>query len=164
MRWQWVVGIALALLAAILFARDLRRADADPLRRPATLFVGALVVAMLAGTFGGRSLPNPWWLVLPAAVLAWEATRGWRKTPRCHRWEGGVAAWAVGLGTAAAGLGLPGAPNAALLAAAGAACLAGTALMAWSFRREPRSWRRDDSAHYERRDVAGRDAGKAHGP
>ena len=164
MRWQWVVGIALALVAVVLFARDLRRADVDPLRRPATLFVGSLVVAMLAGTFGGRSLPNPWWLMLPAAVLAWEATRGWRKTPRCHRWEGGVAAWAVGLGLAAVGLGLAEAPDAPFLAAAAAACAAGAALMAWSFHREPRSWRRDDHAHYERRDADARDAGRAPGP
>ena len=150
---QWVIGIVLAIAAVLLLARDLRRAGRDPLRRPTTMLAGALVVVLLAGTFGGRTLPNPWWLALPAAILAWEAVRGWRRSPRCHLREGGIAAWAAGLALAAAGLGFGGAAASPLVLAAAVACAAGTALMWRSHQREPRPWREGDREHYERRDV-----------
>jgi hypothetical protein len=142
----------LAFVALALLARELRRVDRDPLRRPLTLLAGSLVVVVLGGTIGGRALPDPWWLLLPAAVLAWEAARGWRRSPRWHLWESGVGAWAAGLVLAAVALALPAAATAPLLAAAAAACAIGTGLMVRSARREPRSWRRDDPDHYERRE------------
>jgi hypothetical protein len=153
MRWQWVVGVVLALAAVALLARDLRRAGSDPLRRPATLFMASLVVVVLAGTFGARQLPNPWWLLLPAGVLAWEAARGWRQLPRCRLREGGMAAWAVGLALTAVGLARGGSLAAALLGGAAAAFLLGAILVWRSRSREPQPWRGADREHYERRDA-----------
>ena len=144
------MGLVLALAAVALLARDLRRAGNDPFRRPVTLLMASLLVVVLAGTHGGR-LPDPWWLVLPASILAWEAVRGWRTLPRCHLREGGMGAWAVGLGLAGAGLGLGGAHTLPLLVAAGVACALGVFLMWRSRRREPRPFRADDPQHYERR-------------
>lgn len=79
----------------VLLARDLRRAWRDRLRRPITLLAAALLTVLLLGTLAGRAHPSPWWLLLPASILVWEVARGWRQTPRCHLWEGGVAAFAL---------------------------------------------------------------------
>ena len=152
MRWQWIVGVVLALAAVALLARDLRRAGNDPQRRPVTLFMASLVVVVLAGTFGARRLPDPWWLLLPAGVLAWEAARGWRQLPRCRLRESGMAAWALGLALAAAGLAMAGPLAAPLLGAAAAAFGAGAFLIWRSRGREPRPWRSGDREHYERRE------------
>lgn len=152
MRWQWIVGLVLALAAVGLLARDLRRAGNDPFRRPVTLLMACLVVVVLAGTHGGR-LPDPWWLMLPASILAWEAVRGWRTLPRCHLREGGIGAWAAGLALAAAGLALREGFAVPLLAAAAAACALGVFLMWRSRRREPAPFRPGDPQHYERRAV-----------
>lgn len=153
MRWQWIVGIVLALAAVALLARDLRRAGNDPLRRPVTLFMASLVVVVLAGTFGARRLPNPWWLLLPAGVLAWEAARGWTQLPRCRLREGAMAAWALGLALAAVALATGGAMVAPLLGAAAAAFAAGIFLLWRSRAREPRPWRSADRERYERREA-----------
>jgi len=149
-RWQWILGLVLAILAVALLARDLRRAGNDPFRRPVSLLMASLVVVILAGTHGGR-LPDPWWLVLPASVLAWEAARGWRTLPRCHLREGGMGAWAAGLALAAAGLGLKDGGAVPLLAAAAIACVLGVFLMWRSRRREPSPFRPGDAERYERR-------------
>ena len=79
-----VVELILALGALLLLARDVCRAWLDDLRRPITLLLTALVGALLLGVFGGRPYPNPWWLMLPSSILAWEVARGWRRVPRCH--------------------------------------------------------------------------------
>jgi hypothetical protein len=146
---QPAVEIILAAAALALLGRDLYRAWADKLRRPMTLVVAGLMVALLAGTLGGRAHPSPWWLLVPGAILTWEVARGWRRTPRCHLWETGVAAFAAAVLLAALGLGIPGAS--AMLVAALAASVAGFALLGLSRRREPRPWRAGDVAHYERR-------------
>src|SRR6185295_16630801 len=75
MNLQSAVELILALGALSLLVRDLRRAWRDALRRPVTLFAAALFAILLIGSFGGRPHPHPWWLALPAAVLAWEAVR-----------------------------------------------------------------------------------------
>ena len=82
MTLRTVVEIVLALGALLLLIRDLRRAWLDRLRRPITLLVAALIAGLLIGSVGGREHPSPWWLVLPALVLAWEFARGWRVAPR----------------------------------------------------------------------------------
>ena len=146
---QPAVEIILAAAALALLGRDLYRAWADKLRRPMTLVVAGLMVVLLAGTLGGRTHPSPWWLLVPGAILAWEALRGWRRTPRCHLWETGIAAFAAAVLLAALGLGIPGAS--AMLVAAVVASVVGFALLALSRRREPRPWRAEDVAHYERR-------------
>jgi len=105
---------------------------------------------LLAGMLGGREHPHPWWLALPAAILAWEVARGWRRTPRCHLWEAGVGAFALALGLAAFGLTL----QSTLLVPALAASIVGCVLLWLSRRREPRPWRAGDVSHYERRAVA----------
>ena len=153
MRWQWVVGILLAVVAAFLLARDLRRAGSDRLRRPVTLLVASLIVVVLAGTFGGRSVPHPGWLALPAAVLAWEAARGWRSTRRGHLWEAGIGAWAVALALAAVALATAGEHFVTLLCGAVAMAALGAGLMLRSRGHEARPWRDEDHDHYERRDV-----------
>ena len=152
MTLQSVVELVLACGAVLLLARDIRRAWLDQIRRPITLLMGALIAALLLGAMGGPPYPSPWWLVLPASVLAWEAGRGWRRAPCCHVWEAGVGAFAVSLVLAAVGLGLAVANVAAtlLVTAAGAAAL-GAGLLWRSGRREPRPWRSDDVNHYERR-------------
>jgi hypothetical protein len=142
------IGILLAAAALLLLGRDLRRAWHDPWRRPVTLLAAALIAALLIGTLAGRTHPHPWWLALPAAVLAWEVARGWRRTPRCHLWEGGVGAFAIGLALAVLALEFQ---SATLIAAAAAAALLGVALLWQSRRREPLPWRPDDPQHYERR-------------
>ena len=144
---QSVVEVILVAGAALLLARDLRRAGTDRLRRPITLLAAALIAALLVGTFGGVQ-PNPWWLVVPAGVLIWEVIRGWRLTPRCHLWETGVAAFAVSLVLAMAALGLD---ADALLAASAAACVLAVVLLWRSHLREPHPWRDGDTSHYERR-------------
>jgi hypothetical protein len=144
---QSLAEILLGAAALALLARDLYRAWLDKERRPITLLVAGLAVVLLAGTFGGREHPHALWLLLPGAILAWEVARGWRRTPRCHRWEAGVAAFAVGLVLTAAGL----AYARVFLIGAFAAGIAGFALFWLSKRREPRPWRAQDIAHYERR-------------
>jgi hypothetical protein len=114
--------------------------------------MASLVVVALAGTFGSRRVPNAWWLLLPAGVLAWEAARGWRQLPRCRLREGGMAAWGVSLALAAAGLSL-GRFMVPLLLAAAVAFAAGVALHWRSRAREPRPWRAGDPERYERREV-----------
>jgi hypothetical protein len=149
---QSAVEVFLAVAALLLLGRDLRRAWRDKLRRPMSLLVAALVTVLLIGTFAGESHPNPWWLVLPAGVLAWEVARGWRQTPRCHLWEAGVAAFTVALLFAVAGLAVhrPGLAS-ALLATAAVAGMLGLGLLWRSRRSEPRPWRAEDPSHYERR-------------
>ena len=147
-----VTEVALVLGAALLLARDMRRAWSDQLRRPVTLLVAASVAALVWGAVGSRPYPSPWWLVLPGSVLAWELARGWRRAPRCHLWEAGLGASGVRLGLAALGLGLGGGRVAAgLVAMAAAAAATGAGLLWRSYRREPRPWRADDHDHYERR-------------
>jgi len=146
---QSAVEIALAVAALALLGRDLYRAWRDAQRRPMTLLVAGLMVVLLAGVLGGREHPHPWWLAVPAAILGWEVARGWRRTPRCHLWEAGVGAFALGLALAALGLTVQG----MLLVPAVAASIIGFALLWLSHRREPRPWRADDVTHYERRAV-----------
>ena len=145
---QSVVELILVLGAALLLARDLRRAGTDPLRRPITLLAAALVAALLIGAVAGRAHPSPWWLAVPAAVLLWEVARGWRVAPRCHLRELGVAAFALSLLLAMSGLA---SSATALLAASAAACVAALALLWFSHLREPHPWRAGDTSHYERR-------------
>jgi len=152
MNLQSAVELILAVAALSLLARDLRRAWLDGLRRPVTIVIATLMVALLVGSVGGRTYPSPWWLALPAVVLGWEVGRGWRRTPRCHLWEAGVGAFAASLVLAGAGLGLgDGTIAGGTLAAAAAAAVLGVALLWRSHAREPRPWRLDDVAHYERR-------------
>jgi hypothetical protein len=145
-----VIGLFLAVAAILLLARDLRRTWRDPWRRPITLIAAALIAALFIGTSTGRAHPSPWWIALPAAVLAWEAVRGWRRAPRCHVWEAGIAVFAASLVLALLGL-QGGAFAAAVLVASGIAGLAGLVLLWQSRRREPRPWRAGDPVHYERR-------------
>lgn len=147
---QSAVELALAVAALALLARDLYRASRDPQRRPMTLLVAGLMVVLLAGVLGGREHPHPWWLAVPAAILGWEAARGWRRTPRCHLWEAGVGAFALALVLAALGMSV----HSMLLMPAVAASIAGFVLLWVSRRREPRPWRADDVSHYERRAVS----------
>ena len=147
MSWQAAVELALAVAALSLLGRDLFRAWRDKQRRPMTLLVAGLMVVLLAGVVGGRAHPHPWWLAVPAAILAWETVRGWRRTPRCHLWEAGVGAFSLGLALAALGLTVHG----MLLIPAVAAGIVGFALFWLSRRREPRPWRANDASHYERR-------------
>ena len=149
MSWQLAIELALAAAALALLARDLYRAWRDKQRRPMTLLVAGLMVVLLAGVLGGREQPHPWWLVVPAAILGWEVARGWRRTPRCHLWEGGVGAFALGLALGEFGLLVP----------AVAASIVGFVLLWLSRRREPRPWRADDVSHYERRTVPRRSDG-----
>jgi len=149
---QTAVEVLLAVAALLLLGRDLRRAWRDELRRPISLLVAALVTALLIGTLAGSPHPSPWWLALPAGVLAWEVARGWRRAPRCHLWEGGVAAFTASLLFAVVGLAMQGQGFAGtLLALAAAAGMAGLGLLWRSRRREPRPWRVEDPDHYERR-------------
>jgi hypothetical protein len=152
---QAAIEIALAVAALALLARDLYRAWRDEQRRPMTLLVAGLMVVLLAGVLGGREQPHPWWLALPAGILAWEVARGWRRTPRCHLWEAGVAAFALALALAAFGLAVQG----VLLISAVAASIVGFVLLWLSRRREPRPWRAEDVSHYERRAVPRRSDG-----
>src|SRR5262247_1525911 len=101
---QSAIEVFLAIAAVLLLGRDLRRAWRDELKRPISLLAAAFLAALLIGTLAGDPHPSPWWLILPAGVLAWEVARGWRKTPRCHLWEAGVAAFSVSLLFAAVGL------------------------------------------------------------
>jgi hypothetical protein len=149
---QAAVELILAAGAAVLLARDLRRAWRDPLRRPVTLLVAGLMAILLIGVIGGRSHPSPWWLVVPGGILAWEVSRGWRLVPRCHLREAGIGVFAVSLLLAALGLVMEqGSIATALVAAAGALGFAAVGLFVLSHRREPRPWRADDVSHYERR-------------
>ena len=150
MSGQAAIELALATAALALFARDLYRAWRDKQRRPMTLLIAGVMGMLLAGMLGGREHPHPWWLALPATILAWEAARGWRRTPRCHLWEAGVGAFALALGLAAFGLTL----QSTLLVPALAASIVGCVLLWLSRRREPRPWRAGDVSHYERRAVA----------
>jgi hypothetical protein len=145
-----VFGLLLALAAALLLARDVRRAWRDPWRRPITLLAAALIALLLIGTLMERDHPHPGWLFLPAGVLVWEVARGWRRAPRCRLWEGGIAALTASLVLAA--IGLHGAVFAGvLLAAAAVGAVTGCIVLWQSRRREPRPWRSGDRFHYERR-------------
>jgi hypothetical protein len=145
--WQTTVELALAMAALALLGRDLYRAWRDDQRRPMSLLVAGLMVVLLAGALGGREHPHPWWLAVPATILGWEVVRGWRRTPRCHLWEAGIGAFAIGLALAAPGLTV----QSTLLVPAVAASVVGFALLCLSHRREPRPWRANDVSHYERR-------------
>jgi hypothetical protein len=152
MTQQSAIELFLAVSAVLLLGRDLRRAWRDELRRPVSLLMAALVAALLIGAFAGEPYPSPWLLLLPAGVLAWEVARGWRKSPRCHVWEAGAAAFTVALLFAVPGLAMRGQGLAtALLAIAVAGAMLGLGLMFRSRRSEPRPWRIEDPAHYERR-------------
>ena len=152
MTLQTAVELILAIGAASLLARDVRRAWRDRLRRPVTLLVAGLMAALLIGVAGGRAHPEGWWLLLPAGILTWEVARGWRRAPRCHLWEAGVGAFAASLLVAALGLGLGGGSSVTgVLATAGGLGLVGVGLLWRSHRREPRPSRADDFNHYERR-------------
>lgn len=147
-----LIELVLGLGAILLLARDANRAWVDRLRRPSTLLMAAVVTVVLAGTMGGLQHPEPWWLVVPGLILAWEARRGWRQAPRCRLWESGVGAFALGVLLAGAGLQVgAGTVGSALLAAAAGASLVGAVLLWQSHRREPRAWRANDVSHYERR-------------
>jgi peptidoglycan/LPS O-acetylase OafA/YrhL len=149
---QSVIEIVLAAAALLLLARDLRRAWRDPPRRPVTVLVAALVAVLLIGALGGRSYPNPWWLILPAGVLAWELVRGWRQARRSRLWEAGVGAFAAGLLLAVPGLDIEdGGFGSSLLVLAACAGVLGAGLLWYSRRHEQQPWRDDDPAHYERR-------------
>jgi hypothetical protein len=144
--------LILVLGAVLLLGRDIHRARVDQLRRPVTLLAAALIAALLLGTFGGRPHPNPWWLILPGSVLAWEVGRGWRRAPRCHLWEAGVGAFAASLLLAAVGLGGSGGSiPTVLLATAAVSAAVGAGLVQRSRWQEPRPWRVGDTGHYERR-------------
>lgn len=152
MTLQPAFEIAFAAAALVLIARDMHRAWRDAQRRPVTLLAAVTIVVLILGTLGGRSGPNPWWLTVPAAVLAWEAVRGWRQTPRSRLWEAGMAAFAAALLLGAVGLGVGSPLFATVLVVTGAASgVIGFGLLWKSRRREPRPWRANDSAHYERR-------------
>jgi hypothetical protein len=152
MTLQTAVELILALGAAFLLVRDMRRAWRDPLRRPVTLLMAALVAVLLIGVLGDRAYPSPWWLALPAGILVWEVIRGWRVAPRCHLWEAGIGTFAGGLLLAAFGLGMrEGIAATVLLATAAAMGLAAIGLLWRSHRREPPPWRSGDASHYERR-------------
>jgi hypothetical protein len=154
MTLQAVVEVILAVGAAFLLLRDVRRAARDRLRRPVTLLVAALIAVLLIGVVGGQSHPSPWWLLVPGGILAWEVARGWRVVPRCHLREAGVGAFALGLVLAAFGFGMSEASAAiAFLATAAAAGCAALVLFWLSHRREPLPWRADDMKHYERRSI-----------
>jgi hypothetical protein len=150
---QLTLEIVLAATALALLTRGVHRVWLDQLRRPVTLLVWAFLTAILLGAIGGGQHPDPWWFVLPAAVLVWEAQRGWRQAPRCHLWEVGIGAlsaalalYILSLGAAPAWL----APTALSLAVGLA--LIGAGLLFRSRRREPTISRSDDWAHYERRE------------
>ena len=149
---QSAVEVSLAVGALLLLGRDLRRAWRDELRRPVSLLVAALISVLLIGTLAGEPHPSPWLLVLPAGVLAWEVARGWRRTPRCHVWETGVAVFAAALLFAVAGFAMREKGAATVLLAFGAvAGMLGLGLLWRSRRTEPRPWRVEDPDHYERR-------------
>jgi hypothetical protein len=149
---QLAFEILLAAAALVLLGRDLHHAWQDGERRPVTLVTAAAIAMLLVGSAGARPVPSPWWLLLPGAVLAWEAARGWRRTPRSRLWEVGMAAFAAAFLLGAVGFGLgDGASGGVLLAAAAVAGLIGFGLLWQSRRHEPRPWRADDIAHYERR-------------
>ena len=154
MTLQTGVEVILVVGAAGLLGRDVRRARHDRLRRPVTLLLASLIAALLMGTSGGRAHPDPLWLLLPAGVLTWEAARGWRRAPRCHLWEAGVAAGAASLSLTALGLG-PMNGSSAVIVLGAAVGLGGVAggLLWLSNRREPHPWRVHDVSHYERRSL-----------
>ena len=152
MTLQTAVEIILAVGAAFLLARDLRRAWRDPLRRQVSLLMASLVAALLIGVLGGQSHPSPWWLIVPGGILVWEVVRGWRVVPRCHLREAGIGTFAVGLVLAAFGLGLYEESIATMLLAAAAALGVVAIGLFWlSHRHEPAPWRAGDFSHYERR-------------
>lgn len=154
MALQAGVELILAIAAALLLLRDVRRAWRDPLRRPVTLFMAALIAALLIGVSGGRTHPSGWWLLVPGAILAWEVARGWRRAPRSHLWEAAVGGFAAGLAIAALGLGAGnGETTTALLGAAAGICVIAVGLLWLSHRREPPPSRAGDASHYERRSV-----------
>ncbi len=149
---QSAVEVFLAVAALLLLGRDLRRAWRDELRRPISLLVAALVTALLIGTLAREPYPSPWWLLLPAGILAWEVARGWRQTPRCRVWETGVAAFTAALLFAVAGLAMRAeGTTTTLLALAAVAGMLGLGLLWRSRRTEPRPSRIEDPDRYERR-------------
>jgi hypothetical protein len=152
MTLQTLTELILALGAVLLLARDTRRAWLDRFRRPVSLLAAALIGVVLLGAIGGRSHPSPWWLLVPAGVLAWEVARGWRRAARWHLGEAGLGAFSTGLLAAALGLGL-GASGVrlVLLSVSAVAAVAGAVLLLLSRRREPRPGRSGDPGHYERR-------------
>jgi hypothetical protein len=154
MTLQTGIELLLAVGAAGLLLRDVRRAWRDRLRRPVTLFVAGLMAALLIGVSGGRTHPEPWWLMIPAGILTWEVIRGWRQAPRCHLWEAGVGGFAASLLIAALGLGLgDGSTATVFLATAAGLAIVGVGLLWRSHSREPPPSRANDLSHYERRGI-----------
>jgi hypothetical protein len=154
MTLQTGVELILAMGAAGLLVRDVRRAWRDRLRRPVTLLLASLMAALLIGISGGRAHPDPWWLLLPAGMLTWEVVRGWRRAPRCHLWEAGVGAFAASLLLTALGLGLDDGSTATILLATAVGLGSVAVGFLWrSRRREPQPSRPDDVSHYERRSM-----------
>lgn len=153
MTLQQFVEIVLAGVALVLFGRGACRTWFDRSRRPITLLLWAFLTAVLAGTVGGLPHPRPWLFVLPAAILGWEAYRGWARAPRCRLREAGLGwlaaallAWVLTLSLA------PWGPYAlAGLSLASALALVGAGLLLQARRREPSPWRPSDWVHYERR-------------
>jgi hypothetical protein len=147
-----LVELTLSLGAILLLARDLRRAWLDPLRRPITLLMAALMAGLLIGAAVGPYHPSPWWLLLPGLILLWEVARGWQQAWRSHLWEAAMGAFAASFILAAVGLGTAtGDLQTALLVAAAATAAGGAGLLWRSYGREPRPGRLRDADHYERR-------------
>jgi hypothetical protein len=150
---QHFVEATLATAALVLLGHGVYRTWLDQLRRPITLLLWAFLTAIFAGVIGSPPHPRAWWFALPAAVLVWEALRGWTRAPRCHFREGGLAALAAALVCYVLTLSLAAWGLFALggLSLAIALALVGAGLLLRARHREPSPWRPDDWTHYERR-------------
>jgi hypothetical protein len=150
---QLLLEFLLATAALALLAHGAYRTWRDPYRRPITLLLWAFLTAILVGVVGNSPHPLPGWFALPAAILAWEAARGWTRAPRCHFREAGLGTLALSLAVYVGTLAVPSwGPLAAsgLALAAGLAVL-GSGLLLIAKLREPRPWRLADWTRYERR-------------
>jgi len=150
---QLLIELALAGTALVLLGHGIHRTWRDPNRRPITLLMWVFLTAILAGVIGSPPHPRPWWFILPAAVLLWEARRGWLRAPRCHLREAGLGALAAALGVYVLTLALPTWGILALsgLSVASAMAVVGGGLLLCARVREPAPWRLTDWTHYERR-------------
>ena len=161
---QLLLELLLAAAAFGLLLHGAYRTWRDPYRRPVALLLWAFLTAILAGIVGGTPHPLPWWLALPAAVLAWEAARGWKRAPRCHLREGGLGILALALLVYVATLAVPswGRLAASGLALAGMLAALGGVLLLAARLREPAPWRLADWTHYERRGTGGSNQQRSH--